>query len=153
MTSKRRPVSTHLATLCIGAAGLLPASEAHAQFHADDDRLDLIISTTTTTSAVAVGITMAGIVAIQKEPRTALLHYLRDNEVAVRAALAAGAGPAIDDVAIFFAIREEDLTPFGQLLRRERQTLSRHAFGTRDIDAFIRHIAAAIQAEPALRPS
>ena len=152
MTSNRR-IGPGLVTAIIGAATVLHAAPARAQFHASDDRVDLITSTTTTSSAVAVGITILAIVAVDKEPRTALEHYLRDNEIAVRAALAAGAGSAIGDLAAFFAIREEDLPVFARLLRREREALSLHAFRTRDVDAFVRHIAAAIGLEPTLRPS
>ena len=110
-------------------------------------------TTTTTSSAVAVGITILAIVAVDKEPRTALEHYLRDNEIAVRAALAAGAGSAIGDLAAFFAIREEDLPVFARLLRREREALSLHAFRTRDVDALMASGSLCDSSTSSTRPS
>jgi len=137
-----RHVLTFLTFLSVAAIAL-PAS---AQFLAYDERPEYIISTTTTTSAVAVGVIMLTVVNVRKEP-SALRQYLDHNEPAIRAAMAVGAGEVVDDLGLWFGVPERDLHRFGRLLRRHRANLQRIAYDERDADRFIQAVEEALRTD------
>lgn len=123
------------------------AAPAFAQYNANDNRPELIFSTTCTTSAVVVGAIMLTVVSVKKEP-TALRNYLRMNAPSVRALLATGAGAELADVAAFFGVGDDQLERFGRLLRKNRRDLERYAFRDDDIDAFVRRVSLAMRLDP-----
>lgn len=125
------------------AALCLCSAPASAQYNANDNRPELISSTTCTTSAVVVGTIMLTVVSVRKDP-TALRNYLRGNEPAVRAALATGGGGALADIAAFFGVDERELGRFGRVVRRHRRELQRLAFADDDAAGFVRRIVVAL---------
>ena len=96
---------------------------------------------TGTTTAVVAGAIVLTVVSIKKEPKTLAL-YLQANEPAVRAALALGAGDALDDLASLLGLPADLRHRLGPALRSRRRELTTAAFETRDAARF-REIALA----------
>lgn len=131
--------------LCVATA-----RPAAAQFLATDDRPEFITLSTTTTSAVVVGVIMLTVVSVRKDP-TALKRYMEQNEPAVRAAFALGGGAVLDDIGTFFGIDERHSARFAALLRRHREVLLDAVFVRRDGERFAELVASAMRLDPRLR--
>lgn len=123
--------------------GLLYGSTASAQLLATDERPELISASTSTSSAIVAGIIMLTVVNTKKDP-TVMQRYLRENEPAVRAALAIGGGDAIADLAEFFDIAESGHARFAKMLRRHRALLLTAAYERRDAHEFTKLVDAAL---------
>lgn len=137
--------------MLIAALITCTSSAALAQVYAHEDRPELITSTTSTTSAVAVGVIMLTVVSIQRS--SAIETYLRDHEIATREALALGAGPAVGDLAALFDVPQTRVPEFGRLLRQHRAHLVRLAFRERDPAALTRFLEVTITLDPRFAPS
>lgn len=127
-------------TILVGA---LTPRWASAQFIATDDRPEFIVMSTSTTTAVAVGVIMLTVVSVKKDP-TAMNRYLRQNEPAVRAAFAIGGGSVIDDLAGFFELDPARVGEFAALLRRHRKALCKAAYDDRDLVLFATLVQSAL---------
>ena len=145
----RKRLASTLVLLGLTLGATAPAA---ADWRATEDRPEMISLTTMTTSAVVVGVIMLTVHSTKKEP-TVLRRYLDQNEPAVRAAVALGAGRATTDVAAMFGVPKAHDAAFGRLLRRHRAALLRAAYVDRDIFAVIDIVEGGILMDPVLRRS
>lgn len=133
----------HALSILMLLACTLGARSATGQALATERRPEFITMTTATSSAVVVGTIMLTVVNVRRDP-SAMHHYLKQNEPAVRAALTVGGGAIVRDIAAFFDIAPRHHRQFAALLRRHREALNQAAFGDSAARTFVSIVNAAI---------